>query len=81
MARATFCIVKQNGVNIKLVCFALPHPEVSESQINQTDEIYHGKDNGAAGRRFPDKFIQQQPTRADDNEDKAAYFNEVSHQR
>ena len=40
-------ILKEKQLKIKLVCLALPHPEVGKSQVNQANEIDHGKDDGA----------------------------------
>jgi len=65
-------------LKIKLVCFA-PHAEVGKRQVDQANEVHHGKDNGAGRRVLPDKLVQQQTGGADDNEDEGGYFEEVSH--
>ena len=41
-------ILKEKQLKIKLICPALSHPEVGQSQTGQAYEINHGKDDGVA---------------------------------
>ena len=50
---------------------------MGKSKVDQSNEVHHGKNDGAAWRMFPNELIQQQSDGADDNQDEGGDFDEI----